>query len=86
MIWPKAEVLPDVTMQILARRLDALGVPQRTQEIRPGDLDERLAAAVMNSWTPGLQVSRLGDEPLVQDPELIRILHAAYVAEPAEAV
>jgi len=85
-IWPRAEVLPGVTMQILARRLDALGVPQRTQEIHPGELDGRLAAAVMNSWTPGLPVARIANRLLGQDQEFIRTLHDAYAEEPTEAV
>ncbi|MFD4207320.1 aminotransferase class IV family protein [Micromonospora tulbaghiae] len=85
-IWPCAEVLPGVTMQILTRRLDALRVPQRTQEVRRGELGGRVAAAVVNSWTPGIAVARLGDEPLVQDQEFLRILHAAYAEEPAIAL
>jgi branched-subunit amino acid aminotransferase/4-amino-4-deoxychorismate lyase len=85
-IWPRAEVLPGVTMQILARRLRALGVPQRTQEVRRGELDGRLAAAVMNSWSPGVPVARIGDQPLPQDPEFLRSLHAAYTREPPVAV
>ncbi|WP_330447204.1 aminotransferase class IV [Kocuria rhizophila] len=85
-IWPRAEVLPGVTMQILARRLDALGVPQRTEEIRQDDLDGRLAAAVMNSWSPGIPVARIGVRLLGQDQKFIRTLHDAYAAEPAEPV
>lgn len=85
-IWPEAEVLPGVTMQILARRFDALGVLQRTQEVRPGDLDTGLAAAVMNSWSPGIPVARIGDRTLAQDPEFLRVLHAAYDIEPLRTV
>lgn len=85
-IWPRAEVLPGVTMQILARRLDALGVPQRTEEIGQDDLDGRLAAAVMNSWSPGIPVARIGDRLLGQDQEFIGTLHDAYAEEPPEAV
>jgi len=85
-IWPRAEVLPGVTMQILARRLNSLGVPQRTAELRRGDLDGRLAAAVMNSWSPGIPVDRIGDRLLRQDKELVRTLHDAYAEEPPEAV
>jgi branched-subunit amino acid aminotransferase/4-amino-4-deoxychorismate lyase len=85
-IWPRAELLPGVTMQILARRLDALGVPQRTKEIRQGDLDGRLAAVVMNSWSPGIPVARIGDRLLGQHQEFIQHLHDAYAEEPPEAV
>jgi branched-subunit amino acid aminotransferase/4-amino-4-deoxychorismate lyase len=85
-VWPRAEVLPGVTMRILARRLDAIGVPQRTEEIRPGDLDGTVAAAVMNSWSPGIPVARIGDRKLRQDQEFIETLHAVYAEEPLVAV
>lgn len=85
-IWPRAEILPGVTMQILARRLRALGIPQQTQEVRRSELGEHLAAVVMNSWTPGVPVARIGDHLLLQDPEFLRILHAAYAEEPLAAV
>lgn len=85
-IWPRAEVLRGVTMQTLARRLGALGIPQRTQEVRRSELDGDLTAAVMNSWTPGIPVARIGDQPLAQDPEFLRILHAAYAEEPLVAI
>lgn len=81
-IWPRAKVLPGVTMQILARRLGAMGVPQQTKEVRLSELGRRHAAAVMNSWSPGIPVVRIGDQPLRQDPEFLRILHAAYEQEP----
>lgn len=85
-VWPRAEVLPGVTMQVVARQLDALGVPQRTQEIRRGDLGPRLAAAVMNSWSPGIPVTRIGERALAHDDDFARTLHAAYAAEPAVEV
>ncbi|MCO1338369.1 branched-chain amino acid aminotransferase [Kocuria polaris] len=85
-IWPRAEVLTGVTMQILQRRLDDLGVPQKSIEIRRSDLDEHLAAVVMNSWTPGIPISQIGASALKQDSELPRILHAAYATEPLTSV
>lgn len=85
-IWPRAEVLPGVTMQILARRLEALGVPQRMAEVSARKLDGTLAAAVMNSWSPGIPVARIGDRPLRQEPEFLCVLHEAYAREPWNAV
>lgn len=85
-IWPRADLLVGVTMQILARRLHALGVPQQTREVRRTELGEHLAAVVMNSWTPGIPIARIGDQPLDQDSELMRLLHAAYADEPLDAV
>lgn len=86
LIWPEAAVLPGVTMQIVRRRLDALGVPQRTAEIRQADLGGRLSAAVLNSWSPGIPVSRIGDRLLGHDQDFIATLHRAYAEEPAAVV
>lgn len=80
-IWPKADYLPGVTMQILARRLEIMGVEQRTCEIRRSDISEQFSAVLMNSWTPGIPVSWLGDGRMTQDIALIRILDEAYRKE-----
>ncbi|SDT07351.1 Branched-chain amino acid aminotransferase/4-amino-4-deoxychorismate lyase [Brevibacterium sandarakinum] len=85
-IWPQAEILPGVTMQILARRLRALGISQQTQKVHRSELGEHLAAALMNSWTPGITIAQIGDQALAQEPEFVRILHAAYAGEPLVAV
>ncbi|AZT94771.1 MULTISPECIES: aminotransferase class IV family protein [Micrococcales] len=80
-IWPEAEYLPGVTMQILARRLHRLGVPQQTRTIHTADLSERLSAVVMNSWTPGIAVSLIGDQSMAQDSKFMRLLNKAYTTE-----
>lgn len=85
-IWPRADVLPGITMQILKRRLEILAVPQETREIRLSDLGDHLAAVVMNSWSPGIPVSQIGGTPLNQDSALPNLLHAAYAEEPPETV
>ncbi|MER5501967.1 MULTISPECIES: hypothetical protein [unclassified Streptomyces] len=46
MVWPQAEILPGVTVQILTRRLEELEVPRLTKEISRGELDGHLVAAV----------------------------------------
>lgn len=85
-IWPQAEILTGVTMQILKRRLEYLEVPQETRDVHRSDLDHHLAAVVMNSWSPGVPVSRIGDTPLSQGVEFTRLLHAAYADETLESV
>lgn len=85
-IWPRADVLPGVTMQILARRLQRLGIPQQTREVRLDELGTHRSAVVMNSWRPGIPIARIGDRPLGQDPEFARVLHAAYRDEPESTV
>lgn len=80
-IWPEADHLPGVTMQILTRRLQSMGVRQQTRKIAPAAISEQCSAVVMNSWTPGVAVSRLGDSSLAQDSALVRLLDEAYATE-----
>lgn len=81
-IWPDADILSGVTMQILQRQLRVLGVRQVTQPISLSALAEPLAAVVMNSWSPGIPVSRIGNHPVRSSPEFVGLLHEAYEAEP----
>lgn len=80
-IWPRADVLPGVTMQILARQLQAQGIPQQTREVRPDDLSGQMSGVIMNSWSPGIPLTRLGDRWLAADPAFTQLLHHAYRAE-----
>lgn len=82
-IWPKADLLTGVTMQILTRQLRVRGIPQRTCEIRRSELTDQLAAVVMNSWTPAIPLARIGDHLLAQEPAFARLLHDAYADETA---
>ncbi len=86
MLWPRADVLAGVTMQVLARRLEAQGVPQRTPEIREDDLTADMQAVVMNSWSPAVAVARIGEHVLAPADTLVPLLHAAYADEPAVTV
>ncbi|MGK9165665.1 aminotransferase class IV family protein [Inquilinus limosus] len=82
-VWPAAEMLGGITMGIVKRQLDRLGIPQRVQEITPADLPKLAGAAVMNSWTPGVAVRRIGSVSLPEAPSFLELLHRAYEAEPA---
>lgn len=79
-VWPRAGYLTGITMQILRRQLDRLGVPQRFAEIT--DVSGLSGAVVMNSWTPGVPVNRIGDVPLPVAEDFVDLLHRAYDAEP----
>ncbi|MEU0315403.1 aminotransferase class IV family protein [Nocardioides sp. NPDC006273] len=81
-IWPRAEILTGVTMQILDRRLRGLGIAQQTRDVRREELGDHLSAVVMNSWTPGISIARIGGSLLRPDAEFMRILHSAYRDEP----
>lgn len=80
-IWPRADVLPGITMRIAARRLAERGVAQRTQEVREDDL-RGLSAVVMNSWTPAIPLSALGSRELVPNEDFVSLLHNAHGTDP----
>ncbi|AOO83633.1 branched-chain amino acid aminotransferase [Bosea vaviloviae] len=81
-VWPKAKMLGGVTMGILRRQLERLGIAQRVQAITLADLPALAGAVVMNSWTPGVAVSRIDSMPLPEAPSFRDLLHRAYQAEP----
>lgn len=84
-IWPRAEVLAGVTMGIVRRQLEPLGIAQRVREVTLADLPALAGAVVMNSWTPGVAVNRIGAVPLPDAPAFLDVLHRAYRAEPLVA-
>ncbi|MEV6418269.1 aminotransferase class IV family protein [Streptomyces sp. NPDC051662] len=81
-VWPEAGMLGGTTMGIVHRQLDRLGVPQRVREITLADLPGLAGGVVMNSWTPGVAVHRIGSVPLPEAPSFVELLHRAYRAEP----
>lgn len=76
-LWPRAEYLTGTTMGILRRRLP---VPQKTVDLRPEDL-AGLAGVVMNSWTPAVPLSRVGDVELADAGEFTGLLREAFDRE-----
>ncbi|MBF6098959.1 aminotransferase class IV family protein [Nocardia cyriacigeorgica] len=85
-VWPEAAVLTGTMMGVVRRRLHAAGIPQRTQPIRPTDVPGFGGAVVLNSWTPGIAVNRIGETVLGGSSELVGVLHAAYESEPPAAL
>lgn len=84
-LWPRAGLLTGTTMGIVRRQLDRLGIGQRTVAITPEDLPALAGAVVMNSWTPGVAVHRIGAVELPAAPPFLELLHRAYEAEPLTA-
>lgn len=82
-IWPEAAMLVGTTMGILRRQLLQLGVPQRTQVVRAADVPSLKGAVVMNSWSPGVVVSRLDRHWIPQSPQFLDLLHRAFGNEEA---
>lgn len=85
-IWPEADMLPGVTMQIVRRQLDRLGIAQISEPITMQNAARFSGAAVMNSWTPGVAVTAVGDMMLSASQPLVRLLHQAYEQEEATAI
>lgn len=84
-VWPCADSL-DGTMQGMVRRqLDRMGVPQRHAEVRRTDLAGLGGAAVMNSWTPAVEVTGFDTVEMNRSPRFLALLRDALAAEPAEA-
>nr|WP_042177708.1 aminotransferase class IV family protein [Kibdelosporangium sp. MJ126-NF4] len=79
-IWPQADYLTGITMRILRRQLEKLGVPQRFEEVT--DVSALSGAVVLNSWSPGIAVHRIGDVALPDASSFVDLLHRAYDAEP----
>lgn len=85
--WPEAEVLPGVTMQILARRLAAAGIQQTTRAIKQEDLQRGdLAAVVMNSWSPAISIGQISGKQMADARDFVQLLHQAYDTEPLHTV
>lgn len=81
-VWPRADILVGAAMRTLARRLDVRGIPQRTLDVRSSELTDRLAGVVMNPWTPGVSIARIGEHVLARDPALVRLSHDVHADEP----
>lgn len=81
-IWPIADVLTGVTMGVLQRQLKTLDVPQREVAVTPDMLGGFAGAVVMNSWTPGVSITLIGETAIPAAPQLLELLHTAYQREP----
>jgi branched-subunit amino acid aminotransferase/4-amino-4-deoxychorismate lyase len=79
-VWPRAAMLDGVTQQVLRRQLFVAGFPQTTTPVPVDRISPRWSAAIMNSWTPGIPVSRIGETPLDDATVLLGVLHEAFEA------
>lgn len=84
-VWPSAELLSGTTMGIVQRQLDRLGIPQRVEEVTRDRLAALDGAVVMNSWNPGIAVSRIDHVTFPPAPAFIEVLHRGFAAEPLTA-
>ncbi|WP_022927985.1 aminotransferase class IV family protein [Patulibacter americanus] len=84
-IWPEAAKLDGTTMGVVRRQLDHLGIPQATRPVTAADLPALAGAVVMNSWTPGVAVRRVGGTAIPVSEPFVALLHRAFAAEEGEA-
>lgn len=80
-VWPDADILAGTTMGVVRRQLSSLNVAQRTQAVTPADAASMAGAVVMNSWTPGIAVDRIGDAEIPVAGPFVDLLHHAFEAE-----
>ncbi|MBO8195615.1 aminotransferase class IV family protein [Streptomyces oryzae] len=81
-VWPRADVLRGTMLSTVRRQLDRLGVRQHDRELTLADLPALAGAVVLNSWTPGIPVHRIGAVHLPAAPSFLGLLHRAHRAEP----
>lgn len=81
-VWPQAEMLNGITMQIVKRQLEALGVPQRQEPLTLETVRQLAGGVVMNSWTPAVPVTTIGSVTLPVSHRFIDLLQNAYQKEP----
>lgn len=81
-LWPQAEMLRGTMMSIVMRQLERMGISQRHVDITMELLPSLRGAVVMNSWTPAVEVRRLGAVDIPPSPEFVALLHRAFAEEP----
>ncbi|TRB08919.1 aminotransferase class IV [Agrobacterium tumefaciens] len=81
-VWPEAALLHGVTMTIIRRQLETLGIEQREEPISPARVIDMKGAAIMNSWTPGVAVSAFDTASVPLSPAFMEILRETYKREP----
>ncbi|WP_222443335.1 aminotransferase class IV [Streptomyces misionensis] len=91
-VWPRAAVLPGITMQLLERGLAAKGVPSERREIHLRDLGAwasgtpALAAFLSNSISPAVPVAGIDETALSVGPDVTNLLVACYETNPWDTV
>ncbi|MFE2383271.1 aminotransferase class IV [Streptomyces misionensis] len=91
-VWPRAAVLPGITMQLLERGLAAKGVPSERREVHLRDLGTwaagtpGLAAFLSNSISSAVPVAGVDETALAVDPAVTDLLVGCYETNPWQPV
>ena len=86
-VWPEADVLPGITMQLLQGALTRIGIPWSTLPLTPDDLPALRAAAATNSHCPSQPLASIDKATFPDDGgALVRVLNSAWAEIPWDAV
>lgn len=86
-VWPQADVLPGITMQLLQGALTRIGVPWSTLPLTSDDLPTLRAAAATNSHCAGQPLAGVDHTTFSADEgALVRALNSAWAEVPWDAV
>ena len=77
-VWPEAPMLPGITMQLLRRGLNTLGIPQTTRPLTIAALTGMKSAAATNSHCPAQPIAAIDDFTPAPDNDLTARLRAAW--------
>ena len=81
-VFPQAPVLKGVTMVLLQVAMSMTGVPWTLRPVRRDDLPDLLAAAAVNSQSPGRPIRSIDDVVFAEHEKLTEALHLAWDTVP----
>ena len=86
-VWPDADVLPGITMQLLQGGLTRVGLPWAVRPLTSDDLPSLRAAAATNSHCPCQPLASIDKATFPDDGgDLARALNTAWAGIPWDAV
>jgi branched-subunit amino acid aminotransferase/4-amino-4-deoxychorismate lyase len=86
-VWPEADVLPGITMQLLQGALTRIAMPWATRHLTSDDLPALRAAAATNSHCPSQPLASIDNVSFLDDEgDLTRALNSAWAEIPWDAV
>jgi branched-subunit amino acid aminotransferase/4-amino-4-deoxychorismate lyase len=86
-LWPEAEVLPGITMQLLQGALEKVGVPWSTRRLTADVLPSLRAAAATNSHCPSQPLASIDQVAFASDDgALACALNTAWAEIPWDAI
>lgn len=86
-LWPKAPVLPGITMQLLQAAMTRVGVPWSTRRLTTGDLPALQAAAAINSHWPSQPLAVIDQVAFPCDGAVLTdVLNTAWADVPWDSI